>query len=191
MKDIVSALNSIDFVNRLSVNKYATINNLTIKVLGKFDLNDAFIVKNILLLLNQAKKLDNIKGTINIGGWIFITNNDTVIDTNDDAVDALRYAIGVDKSDEKIDTSNENEKSKLSIEDVNFVLNSEKLEDTIMEFAKYTNNEPSSNQEKLPGGIPKEFVEDLYLTNNELCVKYGKSITTIRRWRRLLNEPSK
>lgn len=201
---IISSLDSISFVNHLAIAKRAEIGDIVIEVKGNLSVNDALIVKNILLLLNQAKKLDFITRPLTIAGWVTIYNKDNapkpepIPENNnkkylkklskrneaDDVLDALRYSLGMD--DEVIKTESEVKdinKKVIPIEDINLALNAvDRVEEFVhSNFIKET--------EKLPGGIPKTFPEDAEHMNNEvLAMKYDRGIATIRRWKRLLKE---
>lgn len=195
-EDIVSALNSIDFINRLGRNRKATVGNLQIEVAGGLTVDDALVIKNILLLLHSAGKLKNITKPIYIANWIKITNLDYK-QQNDDIIDAVRYAVDFGLSKDKhVESKASVVKTigggKLSLDDINIALDSN-TPDTIEQFMQFPEiPKEKKRDDKLPGGVPKEFVEDLYLDNDTLAEKYHKTKSTIRRWRReLKNESSK
>lgn len=202
-EQIVSTLNRIDFVNRLYTFKRCCLGDYIIEVSELRSMQDALIIKNILLLLNQAGKLRNIFEPVSIGNWFKIYHKDYDEmhreKNEDDALDALAYALNfTDKQYNKAKKDlkkKENQKNKrISIEDMNIVLNKSDMKDTIDSFAKYTmmQNVPNNKEETLPGGIPISFKENKFLPDKELAEKYNRGVATIRRWRRLLkNESSK
>ena len=203
---IKSSLDSISFVNHLAIAKRAEIGNIVIEVKGDFSIQDALIVKNILLLLNQAKKLDYVSKPLNIAGWVTIYNKDNapkpepIPENNkkdnhikkltrrneaDDILDALRYSL--------VDDSSNNYKSvkevkslggnTVSLSDIHLALNAK---DEVKEFIQ---SNIRKTEEKLPGGIPVSFVEkSKTMTNDELANEYKRGVTTIRRWKRLLKD---
>lgn len=200
---IISSLDSISFVNHLAIAKRAEIGNIVIEVKGNLSVNDALIIKNILLLLNQAKKLDYVTRPLTIAGWVTIYNKDNapkpepIPENNnkkylkklskrneaDDVLDALRYSLGMD--DEVEETKSEVKdinNNVISIEDINLALDAK---DKVDEFVQSS----IVKEEKLPGGIPITFLKDSESMNNgELAEKYHRGIATIRRWKRLLKE---
>lgn len=207
---ITSSLDSISFVNHLAIAKRAEIGNIVIEVKGNLSVQDALIIKNILLLLNQAKKLDYVDRPLNIAGWVTIYNKDNAPepepipeDNNrkylkklskrneaDDVLDALRYSLcDMPESDKKkITTIKDIQGKTISLEDVNIALNAD-MGNKVDQFveANFIKEAEAVRKNKLPGGIPMSFVEDSKHMNNEvLATKYKRGVPTIRRWKRLL-----
>lgn len=202
---IKSSLDSISFVNHLAIAKRAEIGNIVIEVSGNFSIQDALIVKNILLLLYQAKKLDYVTKPLNIAGWVTIYNKDnapkpepipenkkdkyikklTKRNEADDMLDALRYSL-MDDSDEVYEPAKTIKSiggNPVSLSDIHLALNAK---DKVDEFIQSNIEE---TEEKLPGGIPISFVEkSKIMTNDELAKEYKRGVATIRRWKRLLKD---
>lgn len=202
--EIKTKLSSIHFVNQLAVCKRGTIGDLVIELhCRSIDVNDALIIRNILLLLYQAGKLVDVKKPIHITDWFTIYHKDfaPVLELDveeketlkkptreeikkqkhDDAVDALRYALcGID---EPVEPKRETPISKrINIADVNLVLNNDKQ---IEEFAQFTMDEviEKPKKEPKPMKIPEGFRDDCrIMTRQDLMIKYNKSESTIRRW---------
>ena len=207
MKDkITSSLDSISFVNHLAIAKRAEIGNIVIEVKGNFSIQDALIVKNILLLLNQAGKLDYVSRPLNIAGWVTIYNKDDAPEPepipeeklekpkrkeynrhNDDLLDALRYSLGVDPEEDKLEPAKslrDISGKTISIKDVNLALDAVDIGKNI---DQYVNQTFIKRTEKLPGGVPKTFVEDMEKFDNDaLAQMYDRGIPTIKRWKKLL-----
>lgn len=205
---ITSSLNSISFVNHLAINKRAEIGNIVIEVEGNFSIQDALIVKNILLLLNQAKKLDYVSRPLHIAGWVTIYNKDNAPkpepipeDKNrgylkklkkrneaDDVLDALRYSL-CDVPEEKSEPSKSLKSitgDTVSLSDIHLALDTGDKVDRFVESCFMVEND---KPKKLPGGVPVEFLEDYHNRNNKvLAKKYKKGEATIRRWKRVIRE---
>lgn len=188
---IKSSLESIPFVNRLYINKRAEIGDLVIEVSSNISMQDTLIIKNILLLLNQAGKLENLQRPINIAGWVYIHKKDISKDSID-ALDAMRYAIGVDTTTSwpKKEVKDINNK-KIDIEDVHIALDNDSTDDLLAELMSFTNNniKVEKKPERLPGGVPVEFLKDWHIEDNQvLADKYKKGQATIRRWKKVLRQ---
>lgn len=182
-EEIVSALNSIEFVNSLAKFKKAYIKDLVFEVDDLITVQDALIIRNILLLLHSAHKLDSITTKpINIAGWVKIYKYDDVYGTDDDAIDALSYFLGMKETKSKKQSKSIKtiDNRKVDIQDINLALD---IKDTIDIFADYC--EPQQKNSK----IPVTFKEDMKkYSYKELALMYNKSTSTIRRW---MNELSK
>lgn len=201
---IKAALSSIHFVNQLSVCKRGTIGDLVIELHSRsIDVNDALIIRNILLLLYQAGKLVDVRKPIHITDWFTIyhkdfapvkevkveepkvkkpTKEERKQRRHDDVVDALRYAL-CDVIEEPEEPKRETPISKrINIADVNLVLNNDKQ---IEEFMQFTRDEvvEEPKKEPKPMKIPEGFEDDCrIMTKQDLMIKYKKSESTIRRW---------
>ena len=199
---IKAALSSIHFVNQLAVCKRGTVGDLVIELHSRsIDVNDALIIRNILLLLYQAGKLVDVNKPIHITDWFTIYHKDFAPirevkveepkfhkptkeerrqQKHDDAVDALRYAL-CDIDDEPVKPKRTTPISKrIDISDINLVLNNDDnhLQD-LMQYAM----EEKPKQEPKPMKIPEGFEDDCkIMTRQDLMIKYKKSETTIRRW---------
>ncbi len=202
---IIDEFNSIQFVHTLSINRKAVIDDLIIEINDDhLTIDNALVIKNMLLLLAKAGKFVNLKRPLSIGGWVIISRKGytepepmkklikepiEVKETSVDLLDSLRYAFEVDKSDEKLEPQKAKGaelQGKVDFKDINLALDAKSK---IEEFSKYAYEEElhPSKPTKIANGVPIEFIEDRFNPNNrELAEKYGKTVATIRRWRREL-----
>lgn len=214
---IDKALNSIEFVNRLSINKEAIIGDLKIKVLGTLTMDNAFLIRNILLLLDQAGRLTHLKDEMNIDNWIYISKLEKpeeqkqLFKNEDDTIDAYRYAVELTKMNRNRDSiqepiaSNTATKDSLKLENnpvYEFIENNkeEPKEKSMMESDRILSgtselvNKPKAEVKKIvskANHIPDTFEADMDIyKNNELAEKYGKSVSTIKRWKKVLKNES-
>lgn len=186
--DLVRQLNSLEFVNCLYFNKKAHVGNYVIEVSDMKTMDQALIVRNILLLLNSDKRLDlvDIK-PIEIAGWITVRKVDKEFEKEDnditaDFIDAVRFALDYKQSNKENDAFAKKAKQVFEEEFNKRRKEKQPVVEVIEEVVETKDETPKPFRNPK---IPDEFYEDMKtLSSSQLAKKYGKSTSTIRRWKR-------